>query len=354
MRPFDPGLVAGELVGERVAEVERRGKYLIVRFASGRTLLVHLRMTGSLRHAPRGGAAGRPAPTRDVLRLDNGSDVAYRDVRRFGTWELFDEGELRPYLATRLGPEPLAPRSARRGSRGSPQGDARRSSRPCSTSDDRRAREHLRRRGALARPLHPLRPAGELDADELARLHRAIRAALRKGIARQGSTLRDYARPTGRPARCRTSSTSYGRGGEPCDRCGSRSSASSSAGARHVVYCPSSVPATRYRSTRLPRRSYTRGMAPSTTTEAVVLRSFGSARPTASCTSTRGERAGSARSRRASARRRPASAARLEPFSHVELVAPPGSRRARDGHRRVARPLARPDPLRRRTGSRSG
>ena len=49
-RPFDPVEVARELEGERVAVVDRRGKYLIVRFESGRALLIHLRMTGSLRH----------------------------------------------------------------------------------------------------------------------------------------------------------------------------------------------------------------------------------------------------------------------------------------------------------------
>ena len=88
VRPFDPLIVANALVGERVGEVGRRGKYLIVGFESGRSLLIHLRMTGSLRHARSGALADDPY-TRAVLRLDNGSDVAYRDVRRFGTWELF-------------------------------------------------------------------------------------------------------------------------------------------------------------------------------------------------------------------------------------------------------------------------
>jgi formamidopyrimidine-DNA glycosylase len=54
VRPFEPAEVAAELQGERVAAVERRGKYLVVRFESGRVLLIHLRMTGSLLHAPSG------------------------------------------------------------------------------------------------------------------------------------------------------------------------------------------------------------------------------------------------------------------------------------------------------------
>src|SRR5439155_1126462 len=103
-RPFEPRAVAAALEGETVAAVERRGKYLVVRFESGRSLLIHLRMTGSLLHAERGTLADDPH-RRAVVRLDDGSDVAYRDVRRFGTWLLVEPEELEPYLATRLGGE---------------------------------------------------------------------------------------------------------------------------------------------------------------------------------------------------------------------------------------------------------
>ena len=64
-RPFDPDAVAAELQGERIAAVERRGKYLVFRFDSGRALLIHLRMSGGLLHAPRGTA---PLPT--AIRTD--------------------------------------------------------------------------------------------------------------------------------------------------------------------------------------------------------------------------------------------------------------------------------------------
>src|SRR5579875_2438223 len=86
-RPLDPDEVARELDGETVRVVDRRGKYLIVRFDSGRALLIHLRMTGSLLHAPSGELPDDPY-RRAVVTLDDGSDVAYRDVRRFGTWLL--------------------------------------------------------------------------------------------------------------------------------------------------------------------------------------------------------------------------------------------------------------------------
>ena len=151
VRPHEPAEVAAELSGERVDAVERRGKYLIVRFETGRVLLVHLRMTGSLSHGRRGSLGDDPH-RRAVVRLENGSDVAYRDVRRFGTWLLLEPGEFAPYIDTRVGPEPLGPgfttaflaTTSRRPGR-APEG---RDTRP---AHGRRAREHLRRRVALAR-----------------------------------------------------------------------------------------------------------------------------------------------------------------------------------------------------------
>ena len=237
-RPVEPGLVAGALVGERIAEVDRRGKYLLIRLASGRTLVVHLRMTGSLRHAPSGGLP-EDAHRRATLRLDTGTDVAYRDVRRFGTWELLDEGHLRPYLAIRLGPEPLgASFSAARlaqlaAGRTAPVKSFLLDQRRIAGIGNIYADEALWR----AR-VHPRCPAGELGADELARLHRAIRAALRKGVALQGSTLREYVTPNGTPGGMQREFHVYGRHGEPCYRCGSAIERTV-IGGRGAWFCPS-------------------------------------------------------------------------------------------------------------------
>src|SRR6266480_4513722 len=67
-RPVDPAEVAAELEGERVSAIDRRGKYLIVRFESGLVLLIHLRMTGNLMHSRNGAKA--QAHLRAVVRLD--------------------------------------------------------------------------------------------------------------------------------------------------------------------------------------------------------------------------------------------------------------------------------------------
>ena len=65
-RPHDPVETAAELTGETVAALERRGKYLVVRFETGRVLLIHLRMTGSLLLCETG-----PRPIRTAEPLSN-------------------------------------------------------------------------------------------------------------------------------------------------------------------------------------------------------------------------------------------------------------------------------------------
>jgi formamidopyrimidine-DNA glycosylase len=237
VRPYEPLAVAAELEGERVAALERRGKYLIVRFESDRALLIHLRMTGSLRHAARG-TLGHDPYRRAVVKLDDGSDVAYRDVRRFGTWELLEPEEVDAYLQRRLGREPLersftAKRLAERL-------EGRRAPLKAALLDQRSVAGlgNIYVDEALWRArVHPLRPAGELEPDEVGRVTRGIKEALKAGIARQGASLRDYSTPDGGRGRMQDAFRVYDREGEPCPRCGTPIDKIRVAG-RGTWYCP--------------------------------------------------------------------------------------------------------------------
>jgi formamidopyrimidine-DNA glycosylase len=242
VRPFELGEVAAELEGERVAALDRRGKYLVVRFESGRVLLIHLRMTGSLRHGP-AGAFADDVHRRAVVRLDDRSDVMYRDVRRFGTWLLLEPPEVDPYLAARLGDEPLA--RAFTPDRLAARLAGRRAALKAALLDQRTlaGMGNIYVDEALWRArLHPLRPAMEVvDPDELRALTRAIKDALRTGIARQGATLRDYAQPDGGAGSMQHEFKVYGRAGEPCDRCGTLIAKIRVAG-RGTCFCPRCQP----------------------------------------------------------------------------------------------------------------
>jgi formamidopyrimidine-DNA glycosylase len=237
-RPEDPAEVASRLEDERVVRVARRGKYVVVRFESGRSLLVHLRMTGTLLTGRNGNLPEDPY-VRAVLSLDNGSDVLYRDVRRFGTWLLLEPEELAPYLELRLGEEPLgreftAAHLARRlANRRAPIKAALLDQRTVAGMGNIYADEAMWR----AR-IDPRRPAGELSAADTTRLHRAIRDALRLGIRRQGATLSDYRTATGARGRMQREFQVYGRAGEPCPRCGTLIAKTRTAG-RGTSFCPS-------------------------------------------------------------------------------------------------------------------
>ena len=86
--------------------------------------------------------------------------------------------------------------------------------------------------------LHPHTPAGSLDESETRAVHRGIRRALERGIARQGATLRDYRTPDGGTGSMQHEFNVYGREGEPCPRCGTPIEKTRAAG-RGTWYCPS-------------------------------------------------------------------------------------------------------------------
>ena len=227
-RPEQPAWIAARLAGERVDAVERRGKYLVLRLAGGDVLLVHLRMTGGFRYEP-------ATHERAVLELDDGTRIAYRDIRRFGTWLLLDPDEAEAHLAIRLGPEPLGRRfttaflAERLRGRKAPLKAAILDQRTVAGLGNIYADESL-----WHARIHPLRRAGELSEDEVAGLRDGIRRALRVGIRRQGADLGDGAYAGGR---MQHEFRVYGRAGEPCERCGTPI-AKARVGGRGTWYCP--------------------------------------------------------------------------------------------------------------------
>lgn len=236
-RPAPPEEVEARLAGRRVESVLRRGKYLIFELSSGDHLLVHLRMTGGFRYGGPGGLPPDPH-RRAVVSLDDGSDVAYRDVRRFGTWRVVDDDELCGYLDARLGPEPLA--STFTAARLAAALAARRAPVKAVLLDQRAVAGigNIYADEALWRArINPQRAGLSLDVAEVRALHRGVRAALRAGIARQGATLRDYRDPSGGAGAMQDELRVYGRDGTPCRRCGATIAKTRLAG-RGTWFCP--------------------------------------------------------------------------------------------------------------------
>ena len=80
-RPVSPGQVEDLLRGRTIDAVERRGKYLLLRLEGGRTLAMHLRMTGNLLLVDE---TTDPPYLRAQLQLEGGRRLLFTDARRFG------------------------------------------------------------------------------------------------------------------------------------------------------------------------------------------------------------------------------------------------------------------------------
>lgn len=232
-----------EVRGAQVDRVGRRAKSVLIHLADGRVMTVALRMTGALIVAD--GDAPDDPYARVVFRLADGRELRYRDVRKFGRIGLWEGGGLLQRRKARK-------RSTRRrGVRESAapyrvgQVFARHGPEPLTTTfTAARLAERLKGRSARLKTLllnqsfiagvgniyadealwrarlHPMRRADTLTPREIARLHRAIRAVLRQGIANRGSSFGDYVDAEGEPGANAERLAVYQRTGEPCFRCG--------------------------------------------------------------------------------------------------------------------------------------
>lgn len=222
VEPLSPEAFSQSLIGRRILDVGRRGKYMLLPLDGGDTLTVHLRMSGRLFFAE--GTSQADKHTRVILDLDNGQALHFRNPRKFGRMRLLTPAEYAAFDA-RLGPEPLAPEWSADALVARLQGRRRARLKPLLL--DQRflaglgniyADEVLFRAG-----LHPLRRAGDLSSQEGARLHRAIADVLREAIEAEGTTLSDgvYRFGQDQAGGFADSLQVYGRGGQPCRRCGS-------------------------------------------------------------------------------------------------------------------------------------
>ncbi|MDQ4096020.1 MAG: bifunctional DNA-formamidopyrimidine glycosylase/DNA-(apurinic or apyrimidinic site) lyase [Actinomycetota bacterium] len=221
----------GRAVGRTIERVGRRGKFLIAPLDADLELIMHLGMTGSFRFD-----LDDPY-VRATLMLDDGRVLAFRDVRRFGRMAVVDAGDYGaiPTLAL-LGPEPLSDEfdphvfAAVLARTKAPVKPYLMSQRPVAGVGNIYADEAL----WLAR-IHPgSRRVGKARAFAL---HAAIREVLSAAIGREGTTFRDYQMVNGASGRNASFLAAYGRGGQPCPRCGTPLK-KVVMGGRGTTYCP--------------------------------------------------------------------------------------------------------------------
>jgi formamidopyrimidine-DNA glycosylase len=226
-----------QLTGRAIAGIRRRGKYLIIDLDDGRAWVIHRRMSGNVLYR-------RPADafddyTRAVFELDDGSELRWTDLRKFGTMWLVEDATM---VMESLGPEPLDAEftpevlRARAGRRAAPIKSVILDQTVLAGMGNLYTDEALH----YAR-VHPLRPANSLKASDYERLHAGIIEALRMGIEGRGSslgsTLRDHINVDGAPGTNQETVKAYGREGEPCLTCGT-TMRRIKVGGRSSVFCP--------------------------------------------------------------------------------------------------------------------
>ena len=209
-----PEAFSRRLVGQCIEGLDRRGKYLILRLASGEALILHFRMSGSLLFAPQ----DEPnAYCRAVFILDDGVRLCFRDQRKLGKMWLVDDESV---VVGGLGPEPLGPDftpdvlAQRLANRSAPIKALLCDQGLLAGVGNMYADEAL-----FAAGIHPLREAKSLSAEEIARLHSALRRVLSEAIGSHGATVSDYWRPDGEAGTAQFVFKVAHRGGQPCPVC---------------------------------------------------------------------------------------------------------------------------------------
>ena len=205
------------LAGDTITSVGRRGKYVTIDLASGRKLVVHLRMTGRLIVQSPGHAEPFPY-THVVVAFTDGSRLSFADVRQFGRIRLLAAGD--PWDADG-GVEPLS--------------EGFTSEAFVSMLDGRRTRikAFLLDQSRIAgvgniyacealweAGIRPSRPAHTISRPARRRLHGAIRSVLARSIEARGTSVDDYVDAEGLKGGFQNQLAVYGRLGEPCPRCG--------------------------------------------------------------------------------------------------------------------------------------
>ena len=231
-RPFPPDL-GQRLTGATVTHLGRRAKYGLIDTDRGDTLVFHLGMSGRWRIDP------EEIGKHDHVVIETARHrLALNDPRRFGSLDLVPTrslGAWPPFAA--LGPEPLGPHftaahlAAAFAGRTAPIKALLLDQRIVAGLGNIYVCEALHMAG-----IAPGRAAGRISSARLAKLVEAVRAVLAAAIDAGGSTLRDYAQPSGELGYFARQWRVYGREGEAC-ACGGTVRRSVDGG-RSTFWCP--------------------------------------------------------------------------------------------------------------------
>ena len=217
--PVDETRLRQLVLGQKVVNIDRRAKYLLIKFEQESTLVLHLGMSGRLMLL----TGSPPFEKHDhvIFYLDDNTELRFRDTRRFGMVDAVAPGGLETYPRfINLGVEPLAPETR-------PEAlfeKSRNWKKPIKNLlmdgnfmvgvGNIYASESLFYAG-----IHPKKASNKLSKKDWAKLFRSIQNVLNQAIEKGGTTLNDFVDSNGEAGYFQLSLAVYGREGEKCRRC---------------------------------------------------------------------------------------------------------------------------------------
>lgn len=228
------------LIGRTIEAVRRRGKYLMLGLDDGRWLVIHLRMTGRLIWRTR--EAPDEQYQRAKIELDNGYDLRWSDLRKFGTWRLHESAA---EVIDKLGPEPIDAALTLKIFR---ERLANRTAAVKAVLLDQRRFAGLGNiyvdEALYEAGIRPDTPAGMLSPAAIKRLFASSRSVLERGIENRGASFKDYVDGQGEPGSQHMHVQVFRRTGKPCYACGSEIRRTI-VGGRSTHWCPKCQPKSR-------------------------------------------------------------------------------------------------------------
>ncbi|HKV51268.1 MAG TPA: bifunctional DNA-formamidopyrimidine glycosylase/DNA-(apurinic or apyrimidinic site) lyase [Gemmatimonadaceae bacterium] len=237
LRETSPAKLRRSVTGATITRCWRRAKLVVLDLSTGNRLVVQPRFTGALLIDTGALPDRERAYATITFHLDDGRDLLYRDIRRLGTVTLMSPGRWMRHEST-LGVEPLDPGFTVTHLSGALRGSSLAVKKLL--MDQRRIAGlgNIYANEALWRAeIDPSRAGRSIRAEEIDRLHAGIVSVLRESIAARGTSFRDYRDASGNRGAFAEQLDAYGRGGEPCHRCGGRLVATDAIDGRATVLC---------------------------------------------------------------------------------------------------------------------
>lgn len=220
-----------EVEGKKITQVIRRGKYLILVLSSGKSIVIHLRMTGQLIYGR------KDAKSRVAFLLSQGKYLNLKDTRHLGEIRLVENWKKVPGIA-RIGIEPLE-NSFTFKVFGKMLNKKKAKIKPLLMNQEFLAGVgNIYAQEALFKArIHPEKQANRLKQEQVKSLFFEMRRVLNRAIDYKGSSLVSYVDADGRRGSFHSRLQVYGRGGEPCVKCRSPLKFIKLAG-RGTTFCP--------------------------------------------------------------------------------------------------------------------